>query len=288
MPRERALPAWVRALDATARRTDIALGDGHVAVRRWGAGPRLVLFHGGHGSWLHWVRNIEALTAEREIVLLDLPGFGESVRTGLMTMPAYMALVARVVERLVPDGPVALGGFSFGAGIAARLVPLVGARLEGLVLVGSPHLGHTFDRVRSRLVRWRGEPDPERRELAHAENLRVLMLSGTAEIDREAVLLQQAMAEASDLRLREQYPGDGVRVLLGALRPRTLAIFGGEDVLVRSYLEEAGPFVAGLGSGSQMQVIPGAGHWVQYEAPDKVSGAILDWLRRDGIAGEVA
>jgi len=29
-----------------------------MAVRRSGSGPDVVLFHGGMGSWKHWIRNI--------------------------------------------------------------------------------------------------------------------------------------------------------------------------------------------------------------------------------------
>jgi pimeloyl-ACP methyl ester carboxylesterase len=43
-----------------------------------GAGRPLVLVHGGHGSWLHWVRNIEALSAKRTLWIPDLPGYGDS------------------------------------------------------------------------------------------------------------------------------------------------------------------------------------------------------------------
>ena len=32
-----------------------------MAVHRRGAGPDVVLFHGGMGSWKHWIRNVDAL-----------------------------------------------------------------------------------------------------------------------------------------------------------------------------------------------------------------------------------
>ncbi|MGT2492391.1 alpha/beta fold hydrolase [Cupriavidus basilensis] len=38
-------------------------GGCRVVWRRFGEGRPVILLHGGHGSWLHWVRNIEALAA---------------------------------------------------------------------------------------------------------------------------------------------------------------------------------------------------------------------------------
>ncbi len=46
--------------------------------RRWGEGPPLVLLHGGAGSWTHWIRNIDALAADRTLWIPDLPGLGDS------------------------------------------------------------------------------------------------------------------------------------------------------------------------------------------------------------------
>ena len=46
--------------------------------RVWGGGPPLVLLHGGTGSWMHWIRNIEELARDFTVVAPDIPGSGES------------------------------------------------------------------------------------------------------------------------------------------------------------------------------------------------------------------
>ena len=42
--------------------------------RVWGAGEPLVLFHGGSGSWTHWIRNIPELSRHYELWVADIPG----------------------------------------------------------------------------------------------------------------------------------------------------------------------------------------------------------------------
>ena len=53
----------VEALAGAATVHETPCGDGAMRWREWGRGETLVLLHGGFGSWLHWVRNIEALSA---------------------------------------------------------------------------------------------------------------------------------------------------------------------------------------------------------------------------------
>ena len=49
-----------------------------MAVHRCGRGPDLVLFHGGMGSWRHWIRNVEPLAARFTVHALDHPSYGDS------------------------------------------------------------------------------------------------------------------------------------------------------------------------------------------------------------------
>src|SRR2546427_152992 len=67
--------ALERASERRITRTD---GAGDVVWRIWGGGDPLVLLHGGTGSWMHWVRNIEVLARDFMLVVPDIPGSGES------------------------------------------------------------------------------------------------------------------------------------------------------------------------------------------------------------------
>jgi 2-hydroxy-6-oxonona-2,4-dienedioate hydrolase len=94
-----------------------------MAVRRSGAGPDLVLFHGGMGSWKHWIRNVDALAARFTVHALDHPSYGDSATVPRETTgPQYLDLVhALLLEALPGVAPLRLAGFSFGAAIAASM-----------------------------------------------------------------------------------------------------------------------------------------------------------------------
>ena len=47
----------------------------------WGEGsgkPILLLFHGGSGSWIHWIRNVQPLSQHFTVYAADMPGLGDS------------------------------------------------------------------------------------------------------------------------------------------------------------------------------------------------------------------
>ena len=68
----------VAAFEERSRRFETPCGEGRIVWRVWGSGPPLLLTHGGGGSWLHWIRNIDALAQERTVWAVDLPGYGDS------------------------------------------------------------------------------------------------------------------------------------------------------------------------------------------------------------------
>src|SRR5262249_18899096 len=95
----------IARLDALATRcltaADSAGGSEHSAggSEYWGwglggAGPPVVLLHGGSGSWTHWARNIMPLARHFTVWVPDLPGFGDSgLPPGVETAEALADIV---------------------------------------------------------------------------------------------------------------------------------------------------------------------------------------------------
>jgi pimeloyl-ACP methyl ester carboxylesterase len=89
-------------------------------VRR-GAGPPLVLVHGIGDRLETWEPVMDRLAAERDVVALDLPGFGRSPRPGAApTVEALADAVEALAGELGLDG-WHVAGNSLGGGIAVEL-----------------------------------------------------------------------------------------------------------------------------------------------------------------------
>ena len=74
-----------------------------IAVQRSGQGPDVVLFHGGMGSWKHWVRNIDALAARFTVHALDHPAYGDSPSLPRETTgPEYLDLMYGIMGEMFP------------------------------------------------------------------------------------------------------------------------------------------------------------------------------------------
>src|SRR3954452_18275656 len=85
---------FIAALENASERHTTS-GDGEVVWRIWGRGEPLVLLHGGTGSWLHWVRNVEPLARDFRVLAPDLPGSGESASP---TPPISAERIARSIS----------------------------------------------------------------------------------------------------------------------------------------------------------------------------------------------
>src|SRR5690606_33638300 len=86
------------------------------------AAPVLVLLHGYTGSKENWYPVARRLRGRRRLLIPDLPGWGESQRSGVAGH-GFAAQAARVAAfiRATCDGPVTVLGHSMGGGIAAVL-----------------------------------------------------------------------------------------------------------------------------------------------------------------------
>lgn len=96
-------------------------------IRR-GAGKPLLLLHGIGGSWRSWQTILDGLAAERDVIAVDLPGFGA---TPPLAGPVTIGTLADAVTSFLQQHNL-LGIDAVGSSMGARLV-LELARRGGVV-----------------------------------------------------------------------------------------------------------------------------------------------------------
>lgn len=263
---------------AAARRIEHHHDWGRAVWHVWGEQasprPRLVLLHGGSGSWTHWVRNVLPLSRTHEIWALDLPGFGDSdVPPGATDADDLVPVLDDILSRACGDEALTVVGFSFGGMTAGLLAAHHPSRIAKLVLVGVPGLG-LFGKDLPMRGMQAGMSEAQQREV-HRFNLHAMMIANPNVIDDALIDLQQANVARDRLRRRRIARTD---VLLRAQphwQCEVHGIWGGRDALYANTLEQVPHVLHRLKS---FHVVEGAGHWVQYEAPEAFHQALLSLL----------
>jgi pimeloyl-ACP methyl ester carboxylesterase len=271
-------------LQAGARRHETACGEGRMVWHEWGdaAAPPLLLLHGGSGSWRHWARNVAALSRHRRVLVPDLPGLGESALPPPGTdLPAYATLVAASFATLLrPDTPYDLVGFSFGAINAGRIAAAAPpGQLRSVALVGAGGLG--LPAIPFRLSGVRAKQGAERLA-AHRSNLAILMLADPARIDPLALRIQAWNSDHARLHSRNLVPAGALRDALPGIRPRVTMIYGERDAIAFPFLEQREALLRASHPDAGFHAVPGAGHWVQFEAAAAVDALLLAHLGATG------
>jgi 2-hydroxy-6-oxonona-2,4-dienedioate hydrolase len=261
-------------------------GEGQMVWHQWGTGRPIVLFHGGHGSWTHWLRNIEALAAGYRVIAADLPGLGDSATPPLPHTPDTLSdiVAAGLASLLGADERAHIVGFSFGGMIGGHVAVKLGARVRSLTLVGAGGMGLPL-RQRPDMRGWRDIADPAEREAVHRHNLGVLMFSDRRKIDALAVHLQTTNTVRGRMNSRRLSGMGTLPGVLPRLRAPLRGIWGEHDFSARGRLDLYAERLREMQEGATLTVIPGAGHWVQFEAAEKFNAALIKLLA--ATTGEV-
>jgi pimeloyl-ACP methyl ester carboxylesterase len=251
-----------------------------MAAHRSGRGPDLVLFHGGMGSWKHWIRNVEPLAARFTVHALDHPSYGASAPIPRETTgPQYLDLVHELILEMLPgDAPLRFAGFSFGGAIAANLARRLGPRVTHLCLV-SPG-GFPMRRFGDRPIRSYKEAGGDERLFREIcrHNLLVNMLSDPASVSEETVDIQVDCVRRTRFDSRKVSGGGTLLGDLASLGCRIRLLWGERDasafrpadLLIGEIRQAVGAL--------DLHRVPKAGHWSAYENAAEVNRLMLEFF----------
>ena len=281
---ERARPAdpaaTVDAIARVARKVRTPCGDSSMVWRVWGAGEPLLLFHGGSGSWTHWIRNIPELSRHYELWVADIPGLGDSAMPPKPWVPASIAdVVVAGLDQLFPSSTrLRMAGFSFGGQIAGLSSAILGDRVCSLTLIGVAALGLRADPREPFAKRRPGMNAAELAGVFH-QNLAVLMFADPANIDALAVHLQGENIARARFRSRPFAATDTLARALEKVTAPLKTIWGARDIIARPSIEARLAILRRYHPELDVRIIEGAGHWVMYEAAAQFNAAFLDLQR---------
>lgn len=267
----------IARIDALATKFHTACGPAASMVwRRWGTGPHLVLIHGGAGSWMHWIRNVEALARTHTVWAPDLPGFGESDLPGdNLDADTLFPHVLSGLHELMKDEEFDLVGFSFGGLVAALIAAERPANLRRLILVSVAAMGLFAENPVLRPMR--GVTDPVERQNISRSNLNALMLYKADAVDALAIAVQGVSASRERVKNRKLVLTDILLRLCREWQCPAFGIWGRQDMLYRNQIESLMAASALLGMQDRV-MIEDAGHWLQYEKADEFHRALHSLL----------
>ncbi len=280
------LESYARAISLPKSRLTLHVYDAGAAP-----GAPYVLIHGLADEADTWRHVIPALSANRRVIALDLPGFGRSDKPNRSyTIPFFQDCILELMDTLAVEH-AALVGHSLGAMIAHSLAMRCPERVERLILIGGSLVAgeqkvdlSTLLFLAPRLGEWRynrlrRNPEAAYRSLTPYYS----RLDALPEADRTFLYERvnervwndgQRRAFLSTLRnLVRWLPAQqgGLPSRLAGLAMPVLAIWGELD---RMQPVENGPALVCAQPSVRLIVVPGAGHNVQQENAGAVLAAI--------------
>jgi pimeloyl-ACP methyl ester carboxylesterase len=242
----------------------------------------IVLVHCWSGNLGFWREQVPALAGKARVVLVDLPGHGQSDKPhAAYTMDFFAGAVLAVMRDAQVD-KATLVGHSMGVPVICRVYEQAPERVAALVAVDGwlcrPKA--TSEQAEQFIARFRA---PDYRENTRQFVGTMFPVPGTEAL-RDRV--------ASEMLETPQY------VMLGAME----GMFGADQpdwdlrhanvpVLVINapnpmWTDDYKKYVRSLSSQTDYHTIDGTGHWLMLEKPADFNAALMDMLRKSDLIGK--
>jgi pimeloyl-ACP methyl ester carboxylesterase len=222
------------------------------------------------------VRQIPRFAATRCVIAPDLPGLGDSDPPEDPGDPPTVARsVVAGLRRLLDGQRADLAGFSYGAIVAGLVAAEMSDGLRALLTAGAGAVGVPRHPVVLTKIR---DKEGAARIAAHRANLASMMIADPAGIDDLAVEIQELNTVLGRFRSRSFANSTLLKDALARTTLPVCAVWGERDQIAADRVGDRIAAVRQARPDALTGRIPGAGHWVMYEAPDAFDAAMEGFL----------
>jgi pimeloyl-ACP methyl ester carboxylesterase len=245
------------------------------SVRVWEKGSgRTVGVLGGLLGFPRWTPFLDALALRHHVVVPALPGHpGGGDFRSLDDLADFVTAALDLLDAADLEG-ADLVGLGPGATLAVECAAFARTSVGKLVLVAPFGLFDARDPVADL---WARRPNEVAATFsARPEDFAREVLAPPPGADETEHRITQTRALEAAARLLWPTGDRGLAKRLHRVRSETLLLWGERDAIVPpSYAKR---FAAGISGGTQQRILPGAGHAVDFDAPDALAAAIEEFL----------
>ncbi|MFN0096433.1 MAG: alpha/beta fold hydrolase [Dehalococcoidia bacterium] len=255
---------------SSATEARVSVSDRAIRYLKAGSGAPLVVLHQSSGS-LGMTPALESLSKSATVYLFDMPGYGQSERPEWAREPRDIAVLMNAALEGLGLDKVHLLGLGFGGFIAAEMATMDPSRLRSLILVGAaglkPREGEIMDEMlmdhtefiergfrskESFEAFFGGQPDKSVKELWDFSR------EMTARISWKPFMFSNKLPHH-----------------LKNVATPSLLIWGSADEAVPTVCAQQYHEVL---SNSRVELVAGAGHFVEYEEPEKFAALVSGFI----------
>jgi len=260
----------------------IKSGDAEIVYHSLGEGPPVVLLHPFPANHEFWLPVAQTLSPRYRVILPDLRGHGDSeIGEGPATMEKHAADIARVMDD-ADIGRAPLIGVSIGGYALFQFWRQHRGRVAALGLCNTKA---TADSTEAQAARMQAAADVLERGTEPFFQSMVPRLLGKTTREARPDLVEGALGmmrkmSAADVAAvqRGMAPRPDSVDILKTINVQTLLVTGDEDIMTG--VNEAEMMRQHI-AGSQLRVIPKAGHYSPWEQPEEAGRLLRQFL--DGL-----
>jgi 2-hydroxy-6-oxonona-2,4-dienedioate hydrolase len=238
----------------------------------------LLLIHGGHGHWGHWIANIDALAQHRKVLALDMPGFGLSyIPERRLELAEYAEAIGSFIEALGLR-EIAVAGFSFGTLVAATVAAEQPDAVTSLTLINPPGVGKVSREAMAINERQSALAKEHGLRAGVAGTLKELMLYNADFIDEALINLLADCVTHTRYATHTLSRHAQLTAILEKVSQKTMVLLGANDPYQRHELMERSALINRAVGTDCVHIIQNAAHWLQYEQADVFNRTLLKFI----------
>ncbi|HUB93585.1 MAG TPA: alpha/beta hydrolase [Verrucomicrobiae bacterium] len=236
---------------------------------RIGRGRPVLILHGWGDTGRSWYGFAEQLAKHYEVIVPDLPGFGDSQTPQEVWSLDDYAVFVSAFTRKVGVQPYAVIGHSNGGAIAIQGITTSRMRSERLVLLASSGI--------------RGEDKGRRTAWKIVAKTGKAIVAPLPTSTKQKLRRKLYRAAGSDMLVAEHLQetfknvvGQDMRHVASEVDVPTLLVYGEADTDTPPHY---GELLAAAIHGSQFKLLPSTGHFLQIDSPTEVLQLVEDFLQ---------